>query len=200
MITYKGFNANLCATMGRGTFQYEVGEKYIEAEANCAKNGFHSCNEPLGVLGWYSGPDSRYCVCEAGGEINEDGNGHGRVSSTELTLLKEVNVKQLAIIEAAWIQKHPLRENVKSVQIEKGHTEHGICVVRGKAPAAVVEKDTCLVLIQEKPRSKNIDKILVIEKATAGTYTIEGKRREKGRTKKTPNVKRNAGDDTKGKE
>lgn len=195
MITYKGFNANLCATMGRGTFQYEIGKKYTETEAECARTGFHSCNEPLGVLDWYSTDDARYCVCEAGGEIHEDGTNTGRTSSTELTLLKEVNIKQLAIIEAAWIEKHPLRDNVNNVNIEKGRDAHGICVVRGKSPAAVVRKGTCVVIIQEKPKSKEVDKILVIENASAGTYTIEGKRHEKRDTKKTPKPSAHKGND-----
>ena len=40
---------------------------------------------------------------------------------------------------------------------------------------------------------------LIICLSGSANYTIEGKRREKSRTKKAPNVERNAGDDTKGK-
>ena len=81
------------------------------------------------------------------------------------------------------------------MNIEKGRDAHGICVVRGKSPAAVVRKGTCVVIIQEKPKSKEVDKILVIENASAGTYTIEGKRREKRDTKKTPKPSAHKGND-----
>lgn len=33
MICYKGFNQNLCCTMGRGTMQYEVGKTYTATRA-----------------------------------------------------------------------------------------------------------------------------------------------------------------------
>lgn len=60
MLAFKGFNSDMTCTMGHGRFQYEVGKKYEEKEANCTKNGFHCCENPLDVLHWYNEPGSRF--------------------------------------------------------------------------------------------------------------------------------------------
>ena len=74
MIAYKGFNKDLACTLGKGTFQYVVGKTYREDAAKCVKTGFHCVEEPIEVLRWYSGNTARYCIVEAKGDINEDGN------------------------------------------------------------------------------------------------------------------------------
>ena len=69
MICYKGFNQNLCCTMGRGTMQYEVGKTYTAESAKTASTGLHCVEEPIEVLRWY--PVGRYCIVAAEGDINE---------------------------------------------------------------------------------------------------------------------------------
>ena len=63
---YKGFNKNLqCQPDGdKPPFQYEVGKAYEESEAELCSCGFHACEFPLDVFGYYPPADSRYCEVE----------------------------------------------------------------------------------------------------------------------------------------
>ena len=85
MRAIKAFNRNLQATLGSGVMTMEAGKTYREKEAKCAHNGFHCAENPLCALGYYNNMDSRFFIVEAGGDINQDGNGT-RISCTELTL------------------------------------------------------------------------------------------------------------------
>ena len=70
MKAYKGFNKDL-QCLG---YQYEVGKDYVhpgevklcpsDDEVAEGKGGFHACENPLDVLGYYGPVDSRYCEVE----------------------------------------------------------------------------------------------------------------------------------------
>ena len=63
---YKGFNKNLqCQPdVDKPPFWYEVGKEYEESEAVLCSCGFHACEFPLDVFGYYPPADSRYCEVE----------------------------------------------------------------------------------------------------------------------------------------
>lgn len=166
MIAYKGFNKDLTCTMGKGRFQYEVGKTYIEDNAKCANTGFHCVEEPIEVLRWYSGSSSRYCVVNAGGDINEDGA--DRISCTELTVLKEITLQQLGLLECQWIKDHPERKHSNLVKMNEGSGRAGdIVIVRGKDPKAKGKTGATIFLLKEAKKSKEIEKI--------GIFEIDGK-------------------------
>ena len=121
MIAYKGFNKDMVCTMGKGQFQYEVGKTYKEDRAKCASTGFHCVEEPIEVRSWYSSESSRYCIVDAGGDINEDGG--NRISCTEMTILKEITLQQLGIMECKWMQEHPTRAYSRHVWKDCGQAE-----------------------------------------------------------------------------
>ena len=79
---YKGFNKNLqCQPDGdKPPFQYEVGKAYEESEAELCSCGFHACEFPLDVFGYYPPADSRYCEVEldATEEKEEDSKRTGK--------------------------------------------------------------------------------------------------------------------------
>lgn len=166
MIAYKGFNKDLTCTMGKGRFQYEVGKTYKEDSAKCASTGFHCVEEPIEVLRWYSGKDSRYCIVDVGGDIHEDGN--DKISCTELTVLKEVTLQQLGLVECQWIQKHPDRKCSSYVMRDEGTAKCGqIVIVRGKNPKAGGEIGATIYLLKEAKKTKDIEEI--------GIFEIDGK-------------------------
>ena len=63
---YKGFNKNLQCQPDddKPPFQYEVGKEYEENDAKLCSCGFHACEFPLDVFGYYPPADSRYCEVE----------------------------------------------------------------------------------------------------------------------------------------
>lgn len=161
MIAYKGFNKNLACTMGKGTFQYQVGQTYKEKQAECASTGFHCVEEPIEVLQWYK--NGRYCIVEALGDVHEDGN--ERISCSEMKILKEISLEQLGALECEWMRTHPERSYSKEVRRNTGEAEQeGIVVVRGKDPRAAGGLGATIFLLKEQSG----------EIVAAGAYKIDG--------------------------
>ena len=73
---YKGFNKNLqCQPDGdKPPFQYEVGKEYEENDAKLCSCGFHACEFPLDVFGYYPPADSRYCEVELDATKEKEGD------------------------------------------------------------------------------------------------------------------------------
>lgn len=161
MKAIKAFNSDLCATLGKGVMQYEPGKTYKESEAKCARNGFHCAENPLCALGYYSGLNSRFFIVEAGGEVNQDGNGT-RISCTEITLLKEITRIQLAALACEYIRKHPDREE-KGTHLNRDvgsvNLKGDFIIVRGKEPRGRGVKGSYIFLIEEKRDSLEIESI-----------------------------------------
>ena len=169
MIVFKGMNKDMCCTMGHGRFKYQIGKKAVAKDAKTARTGLHSTREPFGILRYYGhlGTDI-HCICEAGGDINEDES--GRVSSTELTPLMKLTPQQLAMYEAAFIQKHP---QLNSEHIRETETDNGFyAIARGKNPKAKGKRGTVVILLQEYARSRNIK--------TVEIYEIDGRTNKSG--------------------
>lgn len=63
---YKGFNEKLQCQPDKSKepFQYEVGKEYETDDAKLCDSGFHACEFPLDVFGYYPPADSRYCEVE----------------------------------------------------------------------------------------------------------------------------------------
>ena len=92
--SYKGFNADLTC---RG-FQYEVGKEYNHTGAVSACNsGFHACENPMDVLGFYppcddNGRPRRYCEVEQSGNIDR---GNDKICSSRLRVVAEIGIEGL---------------------------------------------------------------------------------------------------------
>ena len=91
---YKGFDKELKC---RG-FQYEVDKEYEqEGERKCCNNGFHFCENPFDVFGYYPPNNSRYCEVEGSGKSDND-NDDSKVSVSKLKVGIEIGLK--GIIES----------------------------------------------------------------------------------------------------
>ena len=61
MKAYKGFNKDMtCTPTGGKPFQYKEGETYHEDEAVLCEKGFHACEMPTDVFGYYAPGTSVY--------------------------------------------------------------------------------------------------------------------------------------------
>ena len=76
MKCYKGFDKDLKC---RG-FQYEIGKEYEENAADICHKGFHACENPMDVFGYYNPADSRYCEVDldTNEQTEEDSNRVGK--------------------------------------------------------------------------------------------------------------------------
>lgn len=168
-IAYKGFNADLTCTMGKGTFQYEPGKWYEEKEANCVKNGFHCASNPLDCLDYYGAWDrSQYWVVVIDGDMDEDGT-NTKISATKIMLVKRLDMVEFLNHAITYIIEHPelkMNSRVKTV-ITTAKEDEKFVIVRGKDPVAkAVKTGQYIALIEEELHTNAV--------AAAGLYYVDG--------------------------
>ena len=90
---YKGFDENLQC---RG-FQYEVGKEYETDKAIACNTGFHFCESPFNVWGYYAPANenglNRFCEVEGSGEI--DASENDKTCCTHLKIKAEIDINGL---------------------------------------------------------------------------------------------------------
>ena len=82
MKCFKGFDKDLKCR----DFQYEIGKEYTEETADICNCGFHACEFPMDVFGYYPPSDSRYC------EVDLDANDQ-KTSDDSKRVGKKISVK-----------------------------------------------------------------------------------------------------------
>ena len=95
---FKGFDKDLKCR----DYQYEVGKEFEEeGKIEACSNGFHFCENPFDVLGYYPPSteegSSRYCIVKGSGNIDRDGD-DTKVACSKLHISAEIGLK--GIIEA----------------------------------------------------------------------------------------------------
>ena len=121
--SFKGFDKDLKC---RG-FQYEVGKEYEEPAASVCNSGFHACEMPIEVFGYYPPCDgSRYCSVEQYGEISKAGDDY-KISSSKIKIGAEIGIP--GIVKAQI-------EYVKSKCTNKYNAEPGKAATAGYRGAA----------------------------------------------------------------
>lgn len=156
MIAYKGFDENLICTLGRGKFQYEPGETIREESSKCANRGMHCAEYVLDCLDWYPlGRGNRYFRVEASGSLDED-DVDTKIACTEMTLLKELSVPDIALHAMSYMIDHPHRKWVKNgpllnVAADKalGAGPGSIAIARGKDPRVKGKTGSVMGILME---------------------------------------------------
>ena len=89
---YKGFNKNLQCQPDddKPPFQYEVGKAYEESEAELCSCGFHACEFPLDVFGYYPPAESRYCEVEL--DATEEKEGDSKRTGKKIKIGAEIGL------------------------------------------------------------------------------------------------------------
>ena len=89
---YKGFNSDLTCR----DFQFEVGKEYEQkGKIEACENGFHACENPMDVFGYYPPSNSRYCEVEQSGSIDR---GQDKIASSKIRIQCEIGLS--GIIQA----------------------------------------------------------------------------------------------------
>ena len=89
---FKGFNKDMTC---RG-FKYEEGKTYEinETPVRCTKNGFHSCENPIDIFGYYNPAESVFREVEADGQIDRSTE-DTKIASSKITIGAEINLKSI---------------------------------------------------------------------------------------------------------
>ena len=185
MLAYKGFTKELTATLGKGVFKFEVGKTYTEEECKTARNGFHCCENPFECISYYPlNGSNRYFLVNAAGNIDEDEG--ERIACTELTLVKELTLKEFAGHGMTYMVQHPMRDKWEKshsgIRVAKDKSEatekNSIAIARGKNPRVRGVEGAILGLILEPVKGEIASaKLFVPNKQQAGKwYTIDRER------------------------
>lgn len=102
---YKGMNTDMTC---RG-FQYEVGKEYETDKAKACECGFHACEYPLDVFGYYPPANSRYFEVEQSGETDRSG-GDSKVASTKIKIGAEISIVGLVKAAVEYVKEHAVEE------------------------------------------------------------------------------------------
>lgn len=86
MKCYKGFDENLKCR----NFQYEIGKEYEEEKADICECGFHACEFPLDVFGYYAPADSRYCEVDL--DANDQKSGDSERVGKSISIKAEIGI------------------------------------------------------------------------------------------------------------
>jgi hypothetical protein len=89
MNVYKGFDKDLKC---RG-FQYELGKTYEEDKAYLCDCGFHACEDPIDVFGYYPpAGSSRYCEVELEGVTGQKDDSDTKRCGSKITRGAEIGI------------------------------------------------------------------------------------------------------------
>ena len=101
MKAYKGFDKDMKC---RG-FQYEEGHTYHEDNAKLCERGFHACEMPLDVLGYYPpGDGSIYREVELEGVGDERTSEDSKVCAETIKIGTEIGIPGLVKAQIEWVK------------------------------------------------------------------------------------------------
>lgn len=86
MKCYKGFDEDLKCR----DFQYEIGKEYEEERAEICDTGFHACENPLDVFGYYAPANSRYCEVEL--DANDQKSDDSKRVGKKISIKAEIGI------------------------------------------------------------------------------------------------------------
>ena len=157
MKVFKATNGDMTCTMGKGTFQYRLGEPATAEASKCGDTGLHACEYVADCTAYYSlKGGNRFFRAEAEGDIAEDGI-NTRIACTKLTLVEELTARGIAREAMLYILRHPKREGWEKraallcIAGNEAWAEEpgGIAIARGKEPRVKGAQGSVLGLLAE---------------------------------------------------
>ena len=166
MNVYKGFDKDLKC---RG-FQYELGKTYEEDSAYLCDCGFHACEDPIDVFGYYPPAGSRYCEVELEGVADQKDNSDTKRCGSKITIGAEIGIPGIVKAHVEYV-----KERVKE-KVEKGEAEaatagsYGAATSRGKS--SVGKDGAALARGNNVKAMGGLGAILVLVEEEADSYDI----------------------------
>jgi hypothetical protein len=108
MKMYKGFDKNLKCS----DFQYEIGKTYEEPTAELCEKGFHACEYPLDVFGYYAPGDmSRYCEVDLDDVSDKKSNVDSKRCGKKIAVKAEIGIAGLVKAAVDFVMENIKDEN-----------------------------------------------------------------------------------------
>ena len=139
---FKGFDADLKC---RG-FQYELGKTYEHVgDVRTCRSGFHACEHPLDVFGYYPPATSRFARVSLDGEMAREEGGDSKIAAARITIEAEIGLPDIIQAAVKWVfDRAKWSEGPVAVGSNEGATASGYGGrVRGAAGCALflVQRD-----------------------------------------------------------
>ncbi|EEF4365348.1 hypothetical protein GO163_003746 [Salmonella enterica subsp. enterica serovar Agona] len=100
IVTFKGFNKELKCR----DFQFEIGKTFHhEGKVEACGSGFHACESPFDVFGYYSPADSRFAETISFGVTDREEDGDTKIASASITIKAELTLPQFIQRGIEWI-------------------------------------------------------------------------------------------------
>ena len=106
MKCFKGFDKDLKCR----DFQYEIGKEYTEETADICNCGFHACEFPMDVFGYYPPSDSRYCEVELESNDQKSSDDSKRVGK-KISVKAEIGIAGIIKAGVEYIKEQVNWEN-----------------------------------------------------------------------------------------
>jgi hypothetical protein len=110
---YKAFNEHFQCTPKNEVFQYEVGKTYEEPNAVLCKSGFHFCENPLDLFGYYP-PTGRFAEIHAEQVSERDPDDDSKRAAKKLTIVAEISLAHLLGLGVKFILERVQWDNARA--------------------------------------------------------------------------------------
>ena len=108
MKMYKGFDKDLKCR----DFQYEIGKTYEEPTTELCNKGFHACEYPLDVFGYYAPGDmSRYCEVDLDDVSDKKSNEDSKRCGKKIAVKAEIGIAGLVKAAVEYTMEKAISEN-----------------------------------------------------------------------------------------
>jgi len=132
---FKGFDKNLQCR----EFQYEIGKTYNhDGKVKACGSGFHACEYPLDVFGYYPPGESWFATVEQSGDLSRD-SGDTKVASRSITVKAEIDI--LFLVKAAIEYTTSKCDPVKEESPAFSDTDRGHAIATGDQSASSATGD-----------------------------------------------------------
>ncbi|MBV8045122.1 hypothetical protein [Pluralibacter sp.] len=100
IVTYKGFDKELKCR----DFQFEIGKTFNhDGKVEVCGSGFHACEYPFDVFGYYPPADGRFAETISFGTTNREEGGDTKIASASIMIKAELNLSQFIQRGIEWI-------------------------------------------------------------------------------------------------